>query len=99
MGRSTSRLMLAVLGGLVEFERESNRRENRRRPRRREGGGARFASIRYPPRLSCRASRRASLSHEEAIPRRGEVKFRTIQACPKDPLTLPLAGWTMRQTD
>jgi hypothetical protein len=25
--------------------------------------------------------------------------FRTIQARPKDRLTLPLANWTMRQTD
>jgi hypothetical protein len=25
-------------------------------------------------------------------------RFRTIQACPKDPLTLPLAGWKMRQS-
>ena len=24
---------------------------------------------------------------------------RTIQVCPKDWLTLPLAGWKMRQTD
>jgi putative ABC transport system substrate-binding protein len=26
-------------------------------------------------------------------------RFRTIQVCPKDRLTLPLAGWKMRQTD
>src|SRR5262245_11451929 len=51
-------LMLAVLGGLVEFERESNRREN---------GGSRpgakaearpLPASATPPRLSCRASRR-----------------------------------------
>jgi hypothetical protein len=27
------------------------------------------------------------------------ARFRTIQVCPKDWLTLPLAGWKMRQTD
>jgi hypothetical protein len=68
-----------------------------------ESAGAPMASTRYlPSGPECQSSPRASLSHAKAIAGRGEAlapKFRTIQACPKDPLTLPLASWTMRQTD
>jgi len=68
-----------------------------------ESAGAPMASTRYlPSGPECQSSPRASLSHAETIAGRGEAlapKFRTIQACPKDRMTLPLASWTVRQTD
>src|SRR5262249_53945003 len=68
-----------------------------------ESDGEPMASTRYLPLGPERqSSPRASLSHTETIAGVGKPnapKFRTIQACPKDWLTLPLAGWIMRQTD
>jgi len=62
-----------------------------------------MASTRYlPSGPECQPSPRGFSKSRRDNCGRGEAnapKFRTIQACPKDWLTLPLAGWNMRQTD